>query len=187
MTRKRVNKEHVTSDDLGKYKKILLLTNAHLEGYQPGGSLSQPREKIPRNYRPAFREAKGQDVESGLCRAWKNTKMTARALYYNPEKQSAFSTVNKHSAALPKKNKSDVKAWLEHQDAYTMHRPVRKRFLRNPYTVSNIMDLWECDLLDMQSLAKYNDTYRYILYVIDVFSKYLHLVPVKTKSGPAFT
>ena len=49
------------------------------------------------------------------------------------------------------------------------------------------MDVWECDILDMQSLAKYNDTYRYILSVIDVFSKYLHLVTIKTKSGPAVT
>ena len=95
--------------------------------------------------------------------------MSDRVIYYNPEKPSVFSTVNKLSAALTKKNKSDVRAWLEHQDAYTMHRPVTKIFLRNPYTVSNVMDLWECDLLDMQSLAKYNDKYRYILSVIDVF------------------
>ena len=36
LTRKKVNKEHVTSEDLRKYKKIFLLTNAHLEEYQPG-------------------------------------------------------------------------------------------------------------------------------------------------------
>ena len=29
--------------------------------------------------------------------------------------------------------------------------------------------------------------YRYILSLIDVFSKYLHLVPIMTKSGPAIT
>jgi len=49
------------------------------------------------------------------------------------------------------------------------------------------MEVWECDILDMQSLSKYNDTYRYILSVIDVFSKYVHLVPIKTKSCPAVT
>jgi hypothetical protein len=113
--------------------------------------------------------------------------MASRALYYNPEKSTASSTLDKLSAALPKKNKSVVRAWLESQDAYTMHRPVRKRFLRNPYTVPNLMDVQGCDILDMQSLAKYNDTYRFILSLIDVFSKYLHLVPVKTKSGPAVT
>ena len=68
-----------------------------------------------------------------------------------------------------------------------MHRPLRKRFLRNPNTVSSIMDLWECDSLDVQYLAKYNDMYRYIVCVIDVFSIYLRLVPVMTKRGPAIT
>ena len=34
LTRKNVNKELVTSDELGKYKKTLLLTNADLLGYQ---------------------------------------------------------------------------------------------------------------------------------------------------------
>jgi len=32
LTLKRVNKEHVTSDEMRTYKKILLLTNGHLEG-----------------------------------------------------------------------------------------------------------------------------------------------------------
>jgi len=45
----------------------------------------------------------------------------------------------------------------------------------------------ECDLLDVQSYAKYNDNFRYILSVIDVFSKFLHLIPLKKKSGPAVT
>jgi len=176
----------VTSDSLRKYKKILLLTNAHLEGYHPAGVINVGRGKKFREIiAPLFAKSKGRGVESGLRRHGKNTKMAA--LYYNPEKSTAFSTLDKLTAALPKKNKSDVKAWLQYQDAYTMHRPVRKRFSRNPYTVSNLMDVWECDILDMQSLAKYNDTYRYILSVIDVFSKYLHLLPIKTKSGPAVT
>jgi hypothetical protein len=45
LTRKNVNKEHVTSDDLRKYKKILLLTNAHLEGYDPAGAINVGRGK----------------------------------------------------------------------------------------------------------------------------------------------
>jgi hypothetical protein len=44
-----------------------------------------------------------------------------------------------------------------------------------------VWDMFECDL------ARYNDNHGYILTVIDVFSKYLHLVPVKTKSGPSIT
>ena len=63
------------------------------------------------------------------------------AIYYNPVKPTGFWTLDKLAAALPKKNKSDVKAWLEYQDAYTMHRSARRRFLRNPYTVSILMDV----------------------------------------------
>ena len=49
---------------------------------------------------------------------------------------------------------------------------MKKRFPRNPYSVTNVMDVWECDLVDVQSLGKFNDGHRYILTVIDVFSKY---------------
>ena len=45
LTHERVNKEHVTSDDPKTYKKILLLTNAHLEGYQHGGIINVSQEK----------------------------------------------------------------------------------------------------------------------------------------------
>jgi len=45
LTRKNVNNEHVTSDDLRKYKKILLLTNGHLEGYHPAGAINVGRGK----------------------------------------------------------------------------------------------------------------------------------------------
>jgi len=41
--------------------------------------------------------------------------------------------------------------------------------------------------IGLVSYTKYNDNFRYILSVIDVFSKFLYLIPVKTKSGPAVT
>ena len=67
----------------------------------------------------------------------------------------------------------------------TLHRQVRKRFPRNPYSVTNVMDVWECDLVDVRALRRFNDRYKYILTVIDVFSKFLHMVPLKTKTGAA--
>ena len=76
----------------------------------------------------------------------------------------------------------DVRARLEKQDSYKLHRPVRTRFARNTYTVNKVMDVWECDLLEVQSLAKYNDIHRYILYVIVVFTNFQNLVPVKTEA-----
>ena len=37
----------------------------------------------------------------------------------------------------------------------------------------------------VQSYAKYYDNFKYVLSVIDVFSKFLYLIPMKTNSGPA--
>lgn len=114
-------------------------------------------------------------------------------LYYDPAKPSAFSTLEKlkHAAAATgKKKKTTVTAvrdWLLQQDAYTLHKPVRKRFHRNPYTVTNINDVWELDLADMHSLSKHNDNYKYLLNVIDVFSKYAYSVPLRSKTGSAIT
>jgi len=121
---------------------------------------------------------------------------TISDIYYDEGSPVGFSTLPKLLSAevaetKTKKGKPQsvgaIKAWLEEQDAYTLHSPVKKRFARNPYTVTNVRDVWECDLLDVQAHAKYNENFRYILSVIDVFSKFLYLIPVKTKSGPAFT
>jgi len=78
-----------------------------------------------------------------------------------------------------------MRAWLEKQDAYTLHRPVKKRFARKPYSVNNVMDVWERDLVDVRALGKYNDKYVYILSAIDVISKFLHLVLLRSKKGTA--
>ena len=49
------------------------------------------------------------------------------------------------------------------------------------------MDLWECDLVDVQGLSKYNDRIMFLLNVIDVFSKYVHDVPLKSKMESSVT
>ncbi len=39
--------------------------------------------------------------------------------------------------------------------------------------------------MNMQSLSKYNDKYKYRLSVIDTFSKNLHIVSLRSKTGTA--
>ena len=43
MTRKNVNSDVITKCDLNAYKRILVLTNAHLVGYEPGGDIQISR------------------------------------------------------------------------------------------------------------------------------------------------
>jgi hypothetical protein len=113
----------------------------------------------------------------------------ASHMYFALSHPASFRRLNKFHTAAKKTGvtRNKLKTWLEQQDTYTLHRPVRKRFPRNPYTVSNVLDFWECDLVDMQAFRKYNNGYKYLLTAIDVFSKFLHIVPLKSKIGKDVT
>jgi hypothetical protein len=115
----------------------------------------------------------------------------ASKLYYDPAKPSVFATLKKLQEAARQtklgKNSGELLPWLLTQDTYTLHRPVRRKLPRNPYTVNNLFDLWEIDLIDVQAFGIFNDNCKFLLTVIDVFSKYLHIVPLKSKTGTAVT
>ena len=55
------------------------------------------------------------------------------------------------------KTKTEVTDWLRTQDTYTLHKPARKRFPRNPYMVFGPNELWQADLNDMRGLSQHND------------------------------
>ena len=48
-------------------------------------------------------------------------------------------------------------------------------------------ETWSADLIDKPSLSKYNNNYKFILTVIDIFTKYAWAIPFKNKSGLSIT
>ena len=56
-------------------------------------------------------------------------------------------------------------------------------FRRRKVIVNDIDEIWAADLVDMQSFSKFNNGIKYLLMVIDVFSKYGWIVPFKSKTG----
>ena len=64
-----------------------------------------------------------------------------------------------------------------------LHKPVRKNFPKRYVFVRNTDDIWGADLIDMRALSKENDDYKYVVMIIDVFSKYGWAVPIKYKTG----
>jgi len=49
--------------------------------------------------------------------------------------------------------------------------------------VTKIDEIWAADLVEMQPFAEYNDGIKYLLCVIDIFSKYGWIIPLKNKTG----
>lgn len=105
-------------------------------------------------------------------------------IYYDVSHPAGYSSVNKLSEAMKNKmSKEEIKKWLESQETYTLHKPVYRRFPRNKYVLSNFNELWQADLSDMRSYSEYNDGFKYILCVIDVFSKYAFARAIKKKDS----
>lgn len=63
-----------------------------------------------------------------------------------------------------------------------IHRAARKNFTRRSVILKGIDDLWQADLIDLQKFHSVNRGYKYILVVVDAFSKYAWCVATKTKS-----
>lgn len=64
-----------------------------------------------------------------------------------------------------------------------LHKQARKRFLRRRVVMKGIDDLWQADLVEMGSYSRQNKGYRYLLTVIDTFSKFAWIQPLKTKTS----
>ena len=60
-----------------------------------------------------------------------------------------------------------------------------RKFQRRRVQVNGIDEVWAADLIDMQAFSKFNRGVKYLLAVIDIFSKYGWLVPLKNKTGKA--
>ena len=106
--------------------------------------------------------------------------------YHDPLKPGSLGGLTRFAKA----NKITVKRArevLERDLGYTLHKPRRRRFPTTPVVVFGIDEQWTADLIEVINIAKYNRGYRYLLTVVDVFSKHAWVQPVKNKTGKAVT
>ena len=94
---------------------------------------------------------------------------------------------DKKSASHPDKSVSgsgvNIPLKFNEQLAKELHKQLIRN-LKKRTVYSGFRDnIWGADLVDMQLISKFNKGFRYILYVIDIFSKYAWVVPLKHKKG----
>ena len=80
------------------------------------------------------------------------------------------------------KHRQGMCIW-SNQLAYELHKPVRKLFQKHSVFAKQIDDIWTADLVDMSPYSSSNSGYKYLLTVLEVFSKYGWIVPLKTETG----
>ena len=87
-------------------------------------------------------------------------------------------------AFFDKKSKgSGITNESNYQLANVLHKPIIKKIKKRKVYSSFKDNIWGVDLANMQSLSKFNKGIKYLLYAIDLFSKYAGVIPLKNKKG----
>ena len=71
--------------------------------------------------------------------------------------------------------------------ANELYKPIIRKFKKRQVYSSFKDNILGVDLADLQLISKYNKVIRYLLYAIDLFSKYAFIVPLKNKKGTTIT
>jgi hypothetical protein len=107
-------------------------------------------------------------------------------LYYDPRSTGSLGGVQRLKKAADDAGltatTNDVKRFLETQDAYTLFKPMRKKFTRRRVLFRDAADLAQADLGDMTQLGQHN-THRYFLLVINAFTKKAYIALLKRKTA----
>ena len=69
------------------------------------------------------------------------------------------------------------------QLAEDWHKPIIRNFKKRKVYSGFKDNIWGADLADMQLISKFNKGFRFLLCVIDIFSKYAWVAPLKNKKG----
>ena len=68
-----------------------------------------------------------------------------------------------------------------------IHKQIIRKINKRKVDLSFIDSVWSADLADMQLVNKFNKGIRFLLCVIDIYSKYASVIPVKDKKGITIT
>ena len=117
-----------------------------------------------------------------------NWKEYLSSLYFNPKLPSSYLGPEKlyqlvKSQAKFKIGRHGIRKWLQDQEAYSLTRGARRKYIRSRVIVAGIDSQWDVDLMDMVDIAKLNDGVKYVLVAIDIFSRFAHCRQIKSKKG----
>lgn len=94
--------------------------------------------------------------------------------------ENLYTAAKKAGLNVTRKN---VQKFLSSVNSYTLLKAKRHRFPRNRVRVTVPNELAMADLADMQNLARYNSSVRYLLVIIDGLTRKLIVVPTKNKGA----
>ena len=115
--------------------------------------------------------------------------MDIKKLYNDPKFTASFSGKDRFSKFVNSRNRNiktkDVLKALKSVNSYTLHKPARKTALYRRIFTKGIKYLYQIDLVDMTKFEGENDGYRWLITIIDTFSKKAWAFKTKRKTAGA--
>ena len=68
-----------------------------------------------------------------------------------------------------------------------LHKPIIRKFKKRKVHSPFINNIWGADVADMQLISNFNKGIRFLLCVLDIFSKYAQVIPLIDKKGATIT
>ena len=103
--------------------------------------------------------------------------------YYDAGSSSSYCGMERLLKSVPGVMHKDVREFLMGEPAYTQLKPVRRNFITNSTITRTPDHMWQADLSDVRQYSVYNAGVKYILFVIDVYTRYLWTLPLKNKKA----
>ena len=108
-------------------------------------------------------------------------------LYTDPSKPSSYSSINNlyfyAKKVFPEIRLRDIKDFLTQSKTYTSFKKPRYNFPRRKMVVAFPNETWAIDTAHLESLKKQNSGYSYLLFILDVFSRFLWVRPFRSKKN----
>ena len=109
-------------------------------------------------------------------------------IYFNPEHPASFEGPKRLYESVKKEGRykishGQIKRWIQKQESYSRNKGVKQQFERGRVIVAGIDDQFDADLASLSAYADENDGYKYLLVVIDIFSRYAWVEPIKDKTS----
>ncbi len=110
------------------------------------------------------------------------------SIYYDPEHAAAYAGLDKLYRAIRKEgrfvlSRDKIQKWLLKQEDYAVHREDRSKFKRRRVVAPFVDYQWDVDTANMEYYEKENDGYAYFLMVIDIMSKYVWTVALRSRKA----
>lgn len=110
-----------------------------------------------------------------------------RKIYYDISSPAGLGGVDKLYREAKKHDSrvtlTDVREFLKTSRVYTLHKLQNKKFQREHVVAGGPKKILSADLADLSHLMKANKGNRYLLVCVDVFSRYMSVVPIQRKNS----